>query len=56
MHRRRTTVRVGKWVMPMMMSRNFANRWPCRGFIKKSATMILDEEISDVDVAGFLSG
>jgi hypothetical protein len=34
------TVRVEKWVIPMMMSRNFANRWPCRGFLKKSATMM----------------
>jgi hypothetical protein len=33
-------VRVEKWVIPMMMSQNFANRWPCRGFVKKSATMI----------------
>ena len=35
------TVRVEKWVIPMMtMSRNFANRWPCRGFVKTSATMM----------------
>jgi hypothetical protein len=34
------TVRVEKWVIPMMMSRNFANRWPCKGFVKKSVTMI----------------
>ena len=34
------TVRVEKWVMPMMMSRNFAKRWPCKGFVNKSAIMM----------------